>query len=168
MVEFESVFDHGIGSDFQDDRDAVSLTDGVGGADVRTEVDVLAGHALQAFTFDHFDKARRGAVVEDLWGDFLGELEIDVDGVSLVGADSLAVFGEAEALLAVFGDDFVESCEVDGFGLFGKTSEEFINVRPALVIESESDGTRIVPEDEAQSPADLDVILVHAQGLEGI
>src|SRR5262249_53777586 len=76
------------GIDEEDDGQAVAGADLLGGRCGRGQVDVVPPHALQAGLQDGLDGALGGAVVEDVGRGGGLELEIDLGGVPLVGADA--------------------------------------------------------------------------------
>lgn len=119
------------------------------------EVDVLAGHFFESLLFDALHETGGGAVVKISGRSLWGELEIDVDGVSLRGANLGFVLGEGEAMLGVLPDDVLEALESQVLPVLFEAGEEFVGFCPGLLIEFQADGGRVVFEDEAEEAADF-------------
>lgn len=97
----------GAGVDFQDDDGAgVAVADAGGEVAVGREVDEAACHGVEAVAEDERDVAAGGAVVEDLGRDSGNRERFDREGVTVAGADAVAV--NLVALFFAFGDQIVE------------------------------------------------------------
>lgn len=147
-------FVHRAREDFQDDRSAAAFADGLRGARVGREMDVGALAADEALFADRLDEARDGAVIEDLGRLALLEAEIDLDGVTLVGAQLRAF--EREALLVARCDDFFEVGERDGFASCGQSVQHGVDVGIAGIVELDAERGGVVPQGIGQELRDAD------------
>jgi len=107
-------------------------------------------------------------MIEEIWRGLFFHLKIDVDGVSLIGTDSLTVIGEAKAWFVTLGDDLFKKGVVDLLAISDHASEEFVHLGPAFGIQSEIDRAGIVPEDEAQGSADFGILFTQGFGCLGV
>ena len=90
------------------------------------------------------------------------QIELNINGMSLIGADFCLVFIEGEALFVVVFYYVLELVESDGFAVVCYFCEKFIHVCPTLLIEVELDGLGFVPEYEAEEFADsFGLLFVH-------
>ena len=83
------------------------------------EMDVVALHFQQPLHLNAFEKARRGAVIEDRRRVLGLIVQIHLHGMPLAGADACAICAELEALFGVRGDDVFEVGTVPGAPGFG-------------------------------------------------
>jgi hypothetical protein len=83
------------------------------------EMDMRSRTAKDPFTQNGVDEPLHGAVIERGRRLAWREAEIDVERVSLVGADASAIWGEGETLLVTRCYDFFELVGVYGFALYG-------------------------------------------------
>jgi hypothetical protein len=116
-MEGETRAAHGSGVYRQNDRLAVASADAVSGFDVGREVDVVAGHFLEAISHDRIEESSGGAMVED--GRRLGRLQLQVnrDAVALVGTDKDPCGVEGETLLVVARYHFLKLGPGDGHSI---------------------------------------------------
>lgn len=138
----------------EDDGFASAVAYFGGCLEVEAEVDVLAAHLEEAIGLDEGDKLGDGAVVEVLWRGLGLEGQVDVDGVALVGTDEGLVGVEGESLLVVGGDDVLEEGHVDVVACLVQLLDEVGDGCPALGVQLEANGLRLVTEDKAEKLRD--------------
>lgn len=149
--------------DFQNNGPAVPFAHGVCRSDIGAEVNVLARHFPETFSFDGVHEASGGAMIENVRRGLLFQLEVDWNGVTLICPDSLTVVGKAKALFVTFPDDGLQQGEVDLLTVSGHAREEFRHGRPAFGIEGEANRPGIVSEDETQGAAEF-VVFFDSRG----
>lgn len=88
---------HAGGIDDQDGRAAPPGADGRGGVRVGREVDMGSAAGLESFLADAREEAFDGAVVEQWWGCYGWQVQVDVNRVALGGPDP--VVPDLESLL---------------------------------------------------------------------
>ena len=114
------------------------------------QVDVVALHFQQPLHLNAFEKACRGAVIEDRRR-FLGLIvQIHLHGMPLAGADACAIGAELEAFLGVGGDDVFEVGTTQGAPGFGAAGKQVFDTHPACGVEGDVGGFGLMPQDQTE------------------
>lgn len=139
----------------------MSFAHGMGRSDIGAEVDVLARHFPETFSFDGVHEASRGAMIEKVRRRLLFQLEVDWNGVTLICPDSLTVVGKAKALFVTFLDDVLKKDEIELLTMPRHAVEKFLDCCPPFGIEGKADRAGIMSKDETQGAAQFVVFLTH-------
>jgi len=75
------------------------------------------------------------------------QCEIHLHRVSLVRADTAAIFAQCEALLVAVAHNVFEHLTVEWLAVSGRRGDQVPAVHPALRVKRDADLPRIVPED---------------------
>lgn len=108
-------FVHFTGLDDENSKFAMSFADFGGGFYVGGKVDVLAVAFDDAFFKNGIYKACRCAVIKGFWRYLCFQIELNINRMSLIGADFCLVVVEGEAFFVVVFYDVLELVEGDGF-----------------------------------------------------
>lgn len=147
---------HAPSLDFENHRHAVSLSDCVGSRNVLRQMNMVTRTCVQAVLSDGFEKAGRGAVIENIGWLLFGISALYGRGrVALNGADSLAVVRNDKAFLVTGGDNLPNGREVQRRSMSGSPGNQTIDIGPAFIVEPQVDGLRFVAKYVTKKPADF-------------
>ncbi len=137
---------------------------------VGREVDVVAGHGAKALGPDRVQGVGDRAVVEVRGRFGRRQVQVDGDGVALVGPDAVSADAalDGEALLVVDGDGVVELGAGEREAVPGRGGEQLVHSYPAVPVQSEADALRLVPQMLRQVCGHLDrATFVHRASVPG-
>jgi hypothetical protein len=145
---------HPLAIDDQDDGSSMASANADGGGLVVAEVHVPTVHRPKAIGQDGGDVLAGGAVVQDGRRTGWHQIEIDLEAVTLVGADPVPDRIDCESLLRVLGHDLVKLFpgNREARGLAG--GEQLVDLRPTRAVEFNANPTRVVAQHEGQELAD--------------
>lgn len=132
--ELEAVGLHEAGCDLENDGFAMFSSYFMSNADISAQLDVLAGHLGEPLALDRIHEAGAGAMVEELGWRFSGELNVDIDRMTLGSANAIAVFREEKALFTLL-NDRLKTIAREDFTIFFKAGEKVVDFCPALGVE---------------------------------
>ncbi len=129
---------HFAGGDSKDNRATVPLADFNGSFTGSRKVDVVPLLFREPVLADQFEEPICGPMEEVFGRGDRSEVEIDLEGVALIGANAQAVVAEREALLVALGDDGREFIASDGYSGSRAAREQFGDSDPTGGVESEA------------------------------
>jgi hypothetical protein len=145
---------HPLAIDDQDDGSSMASADAEGGGLVVAEMHVPALHRPKAIGQDGGEVLAGGAVVQDGRRSGGPQIEIDLEAVTLVGADPVPDGIDCESPLRVLGHDLVKLFPGDreARGLAG--GEQLVDPRPTRAVELNANPARVVAQHQGQELAD--------------
>lgn len=159
--ERDPVPPHPTGFDDQDYRLPSTLTDLASRFQIGGQVDVLTASPYQPRRLDRIQELGDSPVVQQLGRLNRLEPQIDLDGMPLVGPNSLTIWTDGEPLLVVLADNTFQQWAGQLLASTIRGGQQHVDRDPALVIQGDVDRLRLVSQHQAQEFAGGDQFAVH-------
>lgn len=129
---------------------------------ILAQVDVVAVHFLQSCLANRSQKPPHSAVVQDFGWQYRLIVQFDLYLVALAGANHGFVLVEAEALLVVVFNNFLQSFHAETWDFPVELGNQDFHIRPAAGIEGNAYFFGLVTQDQAQELGDfLGLVFIH-------
>ena len=125
---------------------------------VRGEMDILTPHLPDALFADGREKPGSRPVKQMLRGLRLLQFHIHLDRVALIRPYFCVIFIEGIALFVVLTDNALQSVHIDPPPGSAHTGQKLLHIGPAVLIQRDPRRAGIVPQDQAEKPAQLHII----------
>ena len=131
----------------------MALADLSGRHGIARKVDVQAALGQQALALDRGRVFLARTVIEDGRRRDHGQLDVDGNGMALIGPDLRFLVIEGIALLVVCAHDFFQDSFIDRI-LPADAGQQFFHIGPAVPVQSHAGHPGLMAQDEAEVAAD--------------
>ena len=160
VIENKAVTLHTACEDLQDDRLTMTLAYLMRCVGISAEMNVVASAFFQTAARINSSKGCFCCtVIERFWWKLRRISQINAERVSLVSADFAAICIEGKTFLAVGGDNMFKQDTINRRVVRIHLADKRIHIRPALRIQRDANGFRMMTQDEAKKFAEFDVAL---------